>query len=116
MSLDSSDSESSSLETDDSDSESDGSSDTDADSDTEGEDFGAIEKKPARAKQKGRAMYIYMYTVFMLLKKAHRHNQFVWACITIQLFFNYTQRHFESNRLMPTYFSLIFLNFGRVLV
>ena len=69
MCLGSSDSESSSSETDDSDSESDGSSDTDADSDTEGEDFGAIEKKPVRAKQKGRAMYIYMYTVFMLLKR-----------------------------------------------
>lgn len=77
MSLDSSDSESSSSETDDSDSESDGSSDTDTDSDTEGEDFGAIEKKPARAKQKGRAMYIYMCTVYMLLKKTrHHHNQF----------------------------------------
>lgn len=77
MCLDSSDSESSSSETDDSDSESDGSSDTDTDSDTEGEDFGAIEKKPARAKQKGRAMYIYMCTVYMLLKKArHHHNQF----------------------------------------
>lgn len=75
MCLDSSDSESSSSETDDSDSESDGSSDTD--SDTEGEDFCAIEKKPVRAKQKGRAMYIYMCTVYMLLKKArHHHNQF----------------------------------------
>ena len=75
MCLDSSDSESSSSETDDSDSESDGSSDTD--SDTEGEDFCAIEKKPVRPKQKGRAMYIYMCTVYMLLKKArHHHNQF----------------------------------------
>lgn len=75
MCLDFSDSESSSSETDDSDSESDGSSDTD--SDTEGEDFCAIEKKPVRAKQKGRAMYIYMCTVYMLLKKArHHHNQF----------------------------------------
>ena len=77
MCLDSSDSESSSSETDDSDSESDGSSDTDTDSDTEGEDFCDIEKKPVRAKQKGRAMYIYMCTVYMLLKKArHHHNQF----------------------------------------
>ena len=75
MSLDSSDSESSSSETDDSDSESDGSSDTD--SDTEGEDFCAIEKEPVRAKQKGRTMHIYMCTVYMLLKKArHHHNQF----------------------------------------
>ena len=78
MCLGSSDSESSSSETDDSDSESDGSSDTDTDtdSDTEGENFGAIEKKPARAKQKGRAMYIYMCTVCgVVYRKNTTHTQ-----------------------------------------
>ena len=64
MGLESSDSESSSLETDDSVSKSDGSSDTARD--TEEESFGFIKEKPIPAKQKGRAVYIYMYIVHML--------------------------------------------------
>lgn len=70
MGLESSDSESSSPETDDSVSRSDGSSDTDMDSYTEEEDFGLIEEKPILAKQKGRAVYISMYKMYMLLTKA----------------------------------------------
>ena len=75
--LESSDSESSSPETDDSVSRSDGSSDTNTDSYTEEENFGLIEEKPILAKQKGRAVYIYMYIMYMLLTKACHHNQFV---------------------------------------
>ena len=77
MGLESSDSESSSPETDDSVSRSDGSSDTDIDNYTEEEDFGLIEEKPILAKQKGRAVYIYIYIMYMLLTKACHHNQFV---------------------------------------
>lgn len=62
----SSSSESSSSETDDTDSESDGSSDTDTDtdSDTEEEDSGFLNRKPVRAKQKGRAVYIHLHVVY----------------------------------------------------
>ena len=114
--LESSDSESSSSGTDGSDNKSDGSLDTDTDIDTEEEDFDGGGKKPVRAKQKGRAVYIYMYIMYMLLAKACHHNKFVWACITIQSFFDYTQMHYKNNILMPIYFVLILFNFGRVLV
>ena len=73
--MDSSDSESLSTETDDSDSKSEGSSDTDGD--TEEGDLAFKRKKPVRAKQKGRAVYICMYIVYILLVKACYHNQFV---------------------------------------
>ena len=103
-------SESFSTDTDDSDSKSNGSSDTDGDT-NEG-DLAVRRKKPVGSKQRGRAVYICMYIVYMLLVKACYHNQFVWDCITIQSFFNYTQAHSENNIFIPIYFALIFFNSG----